>query len=214
MYKMVHMGKVRVLNVLAEAALIVFSILLALYTNHWREQRAARQRVDRDLAAIRVELQEDRAIIAEALPYAQQEVETFGKFLERPDLDKLVRGKDMFDVVHANKQELRFHGIWNPSVRPSSLSDTAWKTAIANGDLPLMDPDLVKGLTDYYSFQDSGLVNYLEQDSQVFNTPAPYDPSQTITMLRVLQGTYYNLADHEGTLLEQMDKTLKAMPAN
>ena len=53
MYKMVHMGRVRVLNVLAEAALIVFSILLALYTNHWREERVAHQRLETALAEIR-----------------------------------------------------------------------------------------------------------------------------------------------------------------
>ena len=212
MYKMINMGRVRLLNVLAEAALIVFSILFALYTNHWREGRAARQRVERDLAAIRVELQEDRAIIADALPYDQQEVGTFGKFLERPDLDRVVRGKDMFEVIHANKQELRYHGIWHPNVTPSSLSDTAWKTAVANGDLPLMDPDLVKALTDYYTFQNAGLVDGIQRSAQVFGSPAPYDPHQTITLLRTLQGTYYNLADYEGSLLEEVDKTLREMP--
>jgi len=212
MYKMVHMGKIRLLNVVAEAALIVFSILLALYTNHWREERASRQRVERDLAAIRVELQQDRAIIADALPYDRQEVDTFGKFLQRPDLERLVHGKDMFEVIHANRQELMYHGIWHPTVTPSSLSDTAWKTAIANGDLPLMDPDQVKALTDYYSFQESGLVNCIQMIGQVFAAPPPYDPSQTVTMLRTLQGTYYNLSDFEGSLLEQADTTLKTMP--
>ena len=214
MYKMINMGKVRLLNVLAEAALIVFSILLALYTNHWREEHSARRRVDRDLAAIRVELQENRAILADALPYDEQEAETFGKFLERPDLDSLVRGKDMFEVVRANKQELKWHGIWHPNVTPSSLSDTAWRTAVANGDLPLMQPDLVKALTDYYTFQDSGLVRSIQQSSEVYGSPAPYDRTQTITMLRTLQGTYYNLSDFEGSLLEQVDKTLQAMPKN
>jgi len=212
MYKMINMGKIRLLNVVAEAALIIFSILLALYTNHWREARAAQQRVERDLTAVRVELQEDRAIIADALPYDQQEVETFEGFLKRPDLARLVRGKDMFEVVHDNRQELKWHGVWHPNVTPSSLSDAAWKTALANGDLPFMDPDLVKALTDYYTFQDSGLVNYLQQSSQVFSSTPPYDPSQTIIMLRTLQGIYYNLADHEGSLLAQVDKTLKAMP--
>ncbi len=212
MYKMINMGKVRLLNVLAEAALIVFSILLALYTNHWREERAARQRVDRDLAAIRVELQEDRAIIADAQPYDEQEVETFGKFLARPDLDSLVRGKDMFEVVRANRQELKWHGIWHPNVTPSSISDTAWKTAVANGDLPLMRPDLVKALTDYYTFQDSGLVSTIQQSSEVYGSSAPYDRTQTITMLRTLQGTYYNLSDFEIGLLQLVDKTLQVMP--
>ncbi|HEV7164686.1 MAG TPA: hypothetical protein VGO35_04755 [Gammaproteobacteria bacterium] len=212
MYKMINMGKVRLLNVLAEAALIIFSILLALYTNNWRQERAAHQRVDRDLAAVRVELQQDRAIIADAQPYDEQEVETFRQFLGRPDLDKLVRGKDMFEVIRANRQELKWHGIWHPNVTPSSLSDTAWKTAVANGDLPFMAPDLVKALTDYYTFQDSGLVSCIQQSSEVYGSPAPYDRSQTITMLRTLQGTYYNLSDFEGSLLEQVDKTLQAMP--
>jgi hypothetical protein len=211
-YKMIHMGRVRLLNVLAEAALIVFSILLALYTNHWREERAARQRVERDLAAIRVELQEDRAILADVFPYHKQEVQTFGKFLERPDLEQHVRGKDMFEAITDNKQELMWHGIWNPHVTPSSLSDTAWKAAVANGDLPFMDPDLVKALTDYYTFQDSGLVQYLQLTSQVFMTSQPYNHSQTVVMLRTLRGTFYQLADHEGSLLEEVDKTLQALP--
>lgn len=214
MYKMVHMGKVRLLNVLAEAALIVFSILLALYTNRWREERAAHQRVNRDLAAIRVELQQNRAILADVLPYHQQEIQSFGKFLQRPDLDRLVRGKDMFEAVRDNERELMWHGVWQPHVTPSSLSDTAWKTAVANGDLPFMRPDLVKALTDYYAFQDSGLLHDIQLISQIYMSPPPYDRSQTVTMLRTLQGTFAQLADHEGSLLEQADQTLKAMPEN
>ena len=212
MYKMINMGRVRLLNVLAEAVLIVFSILLALYTNHWREERAARQRVDRDLAAIRVELQEDRAILADVYPYHKQEVQTFGKFLERPDLERHVRGKDMFEAITDNKDELMWHGVWQPHVTPSSLSDTAWKTAVANGDLPLMSSDLVKSLTDYYTFQDSGLVHYLQLTDQIYMSPTPYDRSQTVIMLRTLRGTFYQLADHEGSLLEQVDKTLQVLP--
>lgn len=214
MYKMVHMGKIRLLNVVAEAALIVFSILLALYTNRWREEHAARQRVDRDLAAIRVELQQNRAILADVLPYHQQEIEAFGKFLARPDLEERVRGKDMFEAVQANREELRFHGVWQPHVTPSSLSDTAWKTAVANGDLPFMAPNLVKALTDYYSFQGSGLVHDIQLISQIYMSPPPYDRSQTATMLYTLQGTFAQLADHETSLLNQADQTLKALPKN
>jgi hypothetical protein len=211
-YKMINMGRLRLLNVLAEAALIVFSILLALYTNHWREERADRQRVERDLTAIRVELQEDRAILADVLPYHQQEVQTFGKFLERPDLKQRVRGEDMFEAIKDNKEELQYHGIWHPHVTPSSMSDTAWKTAVANGDLPYMSPDLVKALTDYYTFQDSGLVQFLQLSSQVYMSPSSYDRSQTVIMLRAVQGTFYQLADHEADLLQQVNETLQVLP--
>ena len=211
MYKMINMGKVRILNVLAEAALIVFSILLALYTNRWREDHAARQRVERDLAAVRVELQEDRAILADALPYHQQEVENFQKFLDRPDLEQRVKGKNMFQAVYANKAGLGWHGVWHPNVTPGNLSDTAWKTAVANGDLPFMDPDLVKSLTDYYTFQGTEL-NTIRLIGEIYMSPAPYDRGQTVTMLYTLQGTYRQLADQEGSLLEQVTGTLQAMP--
>lgn len=213
MYKMIHMGKIRLLNVLAEAALIIFSILFALFTNRWRDEHAAHQRVARDLAAIRVELQQDRAIIADALPYDQQEFTAFGRFLARPDLASLVRGKNMHQVVHEHREELGFHGVWHPNVTPSSLSDTAWKTAIANGDLPLMQPDLVKALTDYYTFQDAGLVNDIQLISQTYLSPPPYDRAQTVTMLYTLQGTFGELADHGQSLLQQVDTTLQVMTA-
>ena len=213
MYKMINMGKIRLLNVLAEAALIVFSILLALYTNRWREDHAARQRVQRDLGAVRVELQEDRAILADALPYHQQQVENFQKFLVLPDLEQRVRGKNMFQVVYEYKRDLGWHGVWHPNVTPGNLSDTAWKTAVANGDLPLMDPDLVKSLTDYYTFQGTEL-NTIQLIGQIYMSPTPYDRNQTVTMLYTLQGTYRQLADQEGSLLDQVDKTLEALPKN
>ncbi|HET7174489.1 MAG TPA: hypothetical protein VFK21_00625 [Gammaproteobacteria bacterium] len=212
MHKMIYMGKVRLLNVLAEAALIVFSILFALYTNHWREERVARQRVDRDLAAIRVELQENRDLVADVLPYHQQEIASFGKFLARPDLEQLVRGKNMFQAVQAYKEALTYHGVWHPHVTPSTLSDAAWKTALANGDLPYMDPNLVKALTDYYSFQENGLMNDLQVLVQVYLSPAAYDRTQTITMLYAFQGAFTILADHGASLLDEANTTLRELP--
>lgn len=212
MYKLVNMGRLRLLNVLAEAALIVFSILFALFTNRWHEERAARQRVEQDLAAIRVELLQNRAILADVLPYHRQEVTSFGRFLERPDLEQRVRSQDMVEAVRTNKEELQWHGVWNPHVTPSSLSDTAWKTAIANGDLQFMSPDIAKALTDYYSYQEVPVVSTINIIGQIYMAPPTYDRAQTVTMLRTLQGTFDQLADQEGSLLEQADRTLQALP--
>lgn len=213
MYKMIRLGRVRFLNVLAEAALIVFSILFALYTNRWREGHMAQQRVSRDIVAIRAELQQNRAILTDVLPYHQQEVKSFERFLQRPDLEQHVRGKDMIEALHANREELTFHGVWNPSVTPSSLSDTAWKTALANGDLPIMDPDLVKALTDYYTYQSVPVMLSLNDIGQLYMSPQAYDPNQTVTMLRTLQGTFYELADQEEDLLHSANQTLHALDA-
>jgi hypothetical protein len=211
MYKMVHMGRVRVLNVLAEATLIVFSILLALYTNHWREERAVHQRLQTALAEIRVELQQNQAILQNVLPYHQAEMERIGRYLDRPDLARQVQGKNLIELLKQS-DALEFHGVWNPQVSPSDLSDTAWKSAIASGVLPLMQPDLLKALTSYYSSQETGVLNTLHTMNQIYLGPEPYDRSQTITMLRTLQGTFRVLADQEQSLLQLANHTLQAMP--
>jgi hypothetical protein len=213
MYKILHMGRVRVLNVLAEAALIVFSILLALYTNHWREQRVAHQRMQTALAEIRVELQQNRAILQNVLPYHLAEMRRIGHFLDRPDLERQVRGKNLIELLKQSNA-LEFRGVWNPQVSPSDLSDTAWQSAIAAGVLPLMQPALLKALTSYYSFQDTGIQNTLHTLNQIYLGPEPYDRSQTVTMLRTLQGTFRQLADQEKSLLELANQTLQAMPKN
>jgi hypothetical protein len=211
MYKMVHMGRLRVLNVMAEAALIVFSILLALYTNHWREERIAHQRMLTALAEIRVELQQNRAILQNVLPYHLAEMERIGHFLDRQDLQQQVKEKDLIELLKQSKA-LEFHGVWNPQVSPSDLSDTAWKSAIASDVLPLMQPALLKALTSYYSFQDTGVQNTLHTLNQIYLGPEPYDRSRTITMLRTLQGTFRQLADQEQSLLELANQTLQAIP--
>lgn len=212
MYKMINMGRVRVLNVLAEAALIVFSILLALYTNHWREEYAAHQRLEIALAEIRLELQQNQAILQNVLPYHLVEVNRIGDFLNRPDLARQVRGKNLIELLKQRSEDLNFHGVWNPQVSPSYLSDAAWKSAIASSVLPLMKPELLKALTSYYSGQETGVLNTLQTLNQVYLGPEPYDRSQTITMLRTLQGTFRELADQEQSLLQSVDQTLRAMP--
>jgi len=213
MYKMVHMGRVRLLNVLAEATLIVFSILLALYTNHWREERTANQRLDTAIAGIRLELLQNQAILQNILPYHQAEVDRLHRFLSRPDLARQVKGKDLFEVLK-HSDDLKFRGIWNPQVSPSDLSDTAWESAIVSGVLPRMRPELLKALTSYYSSQGTGVLSTLHTLNQIYLAPPPYDPSQTITMLRTLQGTFSELADQEQSLSKLIQQTLQVTPNN
>ncbi|HEV2211862.1 MAG TPA: hypothetical protein VGS99_00810 [Gammaproteobacteria bacterium] len=210
MYKMVHMGRIRLLNVLAEAALIVFSILLALYTNHWREERAEQQRVQATLAEIRTELEQNRAILAEVTPYHQAVVQRFERFLAAPELMQRIKGHTLVEVDAS--ADLLPRGVWNPSVRPEILSDAAWKSAIASGALTSMSPALLRQLTAYYSGQEIGVQSTLHAITQLYMTSQPYDPGQTLVMLRTLQGAIGELSTQDAHLLGQLDDTLRALP--
>ena len=211
MYKMVHLGRVRLLNVLAEAALIVFSILLALTTNHWREERAAQQRVDAVLAEIRTELEQNRAILAAVIPYHEAETQLFDRFLAAPGLAQRIKGRTLVEID--TSEHLMPQGIWNPPVTPEILQDSAWKSAVASGALARMPPPLLRQLTAYYSGQEIGVQSTLHSVTQLFVTSQPFDPAQTLIMLRTVRNTFHELETQETHLLSQLDDALKALPA-
>jgi hypothetical protein len=211
MYKMVHLGRVRLLNLLAEAALIVFSILLALYTNHWREARAEQQRVDAVLAEIRTELGQNRAILVDVIPYHEAETQLFDRFLAAPDLGQRIKGHTLVEID--TSEHLMPQGVWNPPVTPEILQDSAWKSAVASGALSRMPPALLRQLTAYYSGQEIGVQSTLHAITQLYMTPQPFDPAQTLIMLRTMRNAFNELNTQETHLLIQLDQALKALPA-
>lgn len=56
-------------DLLIEALLIIFSVLVALAANRWRDEHEARQRLAAAGQHIRIELQDNRAILQNIIPY-------------------------------------------------------------------------------------------------------------------------------------------------
>lgn len=70
---------------LAESALIVFGVLLALVLNEWREEVSRRERTALAMAAVRAELEQNRALVAEARAYHERLAASFAASAERGD---------------------------------------------------------------------------------------------------------------------------------
>lgn len=83
-------------RVLVESTLIVFSVLLALILNEWREAEAQEERVELALAAIRSEVLENQRLVADALEYHIQIARSFSASSESgsamPDLNAATQG--------------------------------------------------------------------------------------------------------------------------
>ncbi len=204
---MVHLGRIRLLNVLAEAALIVFSILLALSANHWRDERAAQRKTAVALQDIHTELQQNCAILADMAPYHAATAAAFGKYLQLPDLARRMKARS-FDEL---QDKLMSRGVWNPGVKPSNLSDAAWKSAWATGAVSGLRPELLKALTNYYADQENGVQDTLRDLLHLFMTSMPYDRDQTQTALRTLRGSFQELGAEETQLLTQCKQTADAV---
>lgn len=126
-----------------EAALIVLSLLLALWLSDWQEQR----RIDRDVAETR------QALVAEIR--ANREMLLSDPYIPHHHrlsqvLMRTVNTARTGDELRQGGYELYRGGIHLPPLR-----DAAWRTASASGLLQHMDRQEVFALTDVYGAQDS-----------------------------------------------------------
>lgn len=209
MFRLLRPDRRTLINSLIEAVLIVFSVLVALAANRWRDQQISRQRLALTEQHIRIELQDNQAVLRSIIPYHEEEVQRIGQFLAQPDLAAKTKGRSLRDLEF----QLAPHGFWNPPVSPGNLSDAAWRSAMADNTVSMMDVRQLNQLSAYYSMQNLGVQHTLQIMSEQFLSPQIYDPKSTILMLRALRGWFSEMASEEQELLYNADATLKSLPS-
>ena len=195
-------------DLLIEALLIVFSVMLALEASQWRTQHEARQRLDAAEQHICIELRHNRAILQDMIPYHEAEVRRIGQFLARRDLDEQVREHSFSDMA----DQLTPRGFWNPTVSPQDLSESAWQSALSDRSASHMNPPLLNKLTAYYALQRGGVQRTLQFMLQQALAPPMFDPHSTLLMLRASQGWFSEIAAEEKMLLARTNDALNALP--
>lgn len=208
MFRLLRPDRRTLINSAIEAVLIVFSVLVALAANRWRDQRVSEHRLQITVQHIRIELENNQAILRAVIPYHEEEVRRIGQLLAQPDLTQKIKGRSLYDLRH----QLIPHGYWNPPVTPGVLSDAAWRSAVADDTVTLMPVQLLNQLTAYYSFQNIAVERPLENLQQKFLIPQYFDPKATVLMLRMAQGWFSTMADEEKSVLQEAGTTLKALP--
>lgn len=202
-----HSRRRALVDLLIEALLIVFSVLLALEASQWRAQHEARQRLDAAKQHIRVELENNQAILRNMIPYHEAVVRRVGRLLARRDLSDQLRGRSFTDMTNP----LMPRGVWNPTVSPQDLSDSAWRSALSDHSASQMSPQLLNTLTAYYAMQNSGVQHTLQFTLQQLLAPAMFDPHSTLLMLRASQGWLNELVGEEKELLAHTKGALNAL---
>lgn len=209
MFRLLRPDRRTLINSLIEAVLIVFSVLVALAANRWRDQQISRQRLALTEQHIRIELRNNQAVLRSIIPYHEEEVRRIGQFLAQPDLADKIKGRSLRELEF----QLAPHGFWNPPVSPGNLSDAAWRSAMADNTVSMMDVRVLNQLSAYYSMQNLGVQHTLQIMSEQFLSPQIYDPKSTILLLRALRGWFSEMASEEEELLYNADATLKSLPS-
>jgi hypothetical protein len=126
-------------EVVIQSLAIIFSILLALWVDQWKENRAGRHLAVRSLENFLAEIRQNEARLDDVLPYHQ-------------GLRKMLVHLDSTRSIHTQAEFQDAVGI--DGLRSPALLQTAWLTAVATGVLTKMDYETVAALSLTYTLQD------------------------------------------------------------
>lgn len=126
-------------EVVIQSLAIIFSILLALWADQWKERRAGKEMALVSLRNFLTEIQQNEARLDDVLPYHK-------------GLRTMLVQLDSSHSVHTQAQFQDAVGV--DGLRAPSLLQTAWLTAVATGVLTKLDYETVAALSLTYTLQD------------------------------------------------------------
>lgn len=178
-------------RVLVESALIVFSVLLALAVDAWREGRADRERAATARTEILAELQANRAAVAEALQYHNALMDSIAVY----------RAEEVAPTVLVFQRGF---------VAPAQLSHTAWSSAVETGALSHMDYPTVLRLSGVYAQQDHYQQQVRSVAQILYGEVYAGGTNAVVQNYQNLGGLISTFSYRERQLLDLYDRTLAA----
>ncbi|NNE40324.1 MAG: hypothetical protein HKN14_05330 [Marinicaulis sp.] len=190
---------------LSEGALIVFSILLALGANEWRQRAAAETKERKAAAAIHAELSANLALF-EDLPEYHGDIAA----ALREEI-AAIRASDAPDNRAPIDIFMRIETLRPTIIMKQFPEDVAWDLARQRGVAARFDYDLASGLSRAYSSQRDGVVPIIINISEIMNAPAMIEPGNQASALWPLASLFSELAAREITLISYYEQQLTAL---
>jgi hypothetical protein len=152
-------------RLVAESFVVIFSVLLALGLDEWRNNRELERQVQQTRAAFAEEIQRNRDVLIaeEHLPYHKATWEHY-KALSRAYSNEPAK---VDSLRRASSEQ------FNTGVHPPPLRDAVWRSLAESDLVRRMDPDELFLLADMYREQEQ--LNYAFQRMLgVWMEPTPY----------------------------------------
>lgn len=184
-------------RIAVESVLIVFTVLLALAVNEWREGRRQAQVVDRAIENVRNEIEHNKAEVEQTLPYHNELIEAVSDWMERDEPG----GRAPVETL----KELAPRGLF-----PPLLKDAAWESAVFTRTVNDFPYELVLTLSTVYEAQEEGVGSTVPRIVDVLMTRDGFDPSSDERSFLAVADFYINeLAAQERSLLRLYEDALK-----
>ena len=188
---------------LAEALLIVISVVLGFWVTEFQHDREDRKLAARVLRGVQAEVDHNLQLLEPFVPMHEKWVNALEK------ADSASGGQSGLDVYFATRPPL-------PAGSPSSfpfLRRSAWDAAQAGGTLRLIEYDVAAAMSDIYRVQEVVAQNLDRLASGVFTSAEPFDPARRAPSVRLLWLTMADIASSEVVLLDLYRKHLPTIRA-
>ncbi|GEM_PF-1900154 len=187
---------------LGEGFLIVFSILLALGVNEWRQRSGQYAEEQKAVADIAVELLENQKLL-EGVPDYHRAVAA--------DLNKAVRALSNPEAEETRTPIEIFMGL--ESLQPTVIikqgpQDVSWQTAKDRGVVARFEYDTAKTLSLTYDALLPGINDLYEEISRSLIRYEMYKAEDQAAALGPLVALFFELSARESVLISQLDKSL------
>ena len=180
-----------------QSAMIVFSVLLALFLNDIRDQQKIKANLEVAYLHIRSEVENNRLALTTAIPYHRQ---CLGA------IDSVLRLNDRRRAITPFSQALS--QCFPNGLKAAKLQDDAWQAFMLTGQMSQLRYDEVFSLTKLYRTQETG-VEATQQSLETFiRQPERFQPGAGLADLESLRLMMQELCAQEKLLLTQTEKTL------
>ena len=127
-----------------QTILIIFSVLLALFLNEYRNDLRSKKELDKILNNVLLEIETNKQIVDEVIPYHIEAIQVIDSAIEHEEFRQSLK----------SEYGLNFFKIAPRGVLQNFVNHTAWETAKMSASFSELDPHTMQKLTMIYDQQE------------------------------------------------------------
>ena len=185
---------------LGEGALIVFSILLALGLNGWREWAGEKAEERQAIASIYAEISDNLELLSDLPEYHHSLAEELQAAIAAFEADGPDENRTPMEIFISTESLHR-----DSMVISRGPQGVAWELAKQRGVASRFDYELAKRLSLVYSAQDAGLVPLYDKAFELLASPAMFSSKDQAAALWPMVILFSEMAARERTVVAQLE---------
>lgn len=190
------LNRQNILKMIFESALIIFSVLLALFLNEYRGQLKENHAKKQGLQMVKIELKANLEILNEWYPYHKKVFDNLGKVLESDSLQNSL----------LTKNGVNFRSIMPRGVVQRLVDNTSWQTFKASNVFTTIDFNTMFVLSKLYKLQSEGVEASLKNILVILSSRESMEADNLKGSIQLLRNAFNEMYSQEIFLIKKYEQ--------